>query len=96
MDSDLSKAAQEIDTRLIERESESLGIALDALLVLEKYEPDTARLAIETFEDRNEAALWLTRPVPSLGRRRPWTCLAQGDVDSVRRVLYSIEYGIPP
>lgn len=96
MDPKFMSAAQDISTRLHHIEAEYHGAALGAFLVLEKYDAETARIAVETFNDRDNAALWFSRHVGSLEGKLPWDHLAIGDVNRVQWVLNAISHGLPP
>lgn len=96
MDREFMNAARGINSRLRRLEADHRRVALAAFPVLEKFDPETAKLALETFEDRDKAALWLSDHVGSLRGKTPWECLAAGDVGQVQWVLNAIIYGIPP
>jgi MoaA/NifB/PqqE/SkfB family radical SAM enzyme len=68
-------------------------IAFEGLATLEQENPDLARLALQTFEDRRNTADWLTDPIPALGNVTPWQCISEGNADRVKNVLNAIEYG---
>ena len=95
MDKQFIEAASEISAKLRAIEAEYRGAALGAFLVLEKFDPETTKLALETFSDRNHAAMWFSDHVGSLCGKTPWDYLAIGDVKRVRWVMNAINYGIP-
>ena len=90
-----SKAFQQVNARLRRLEAEYCGTLVGAFAVLEQYDSETAQLALDAMENRDNAALWFGDHVGSLSGRTPWECLAAGDVNQVRRVLNAIVYGLP-
>ena len=96
MDANFLEESKNIVGKLQWLEAEYKAAVLDAFFVLLQSDPHTAKLAIETFNDSDKAAVWFGDHIGSLGGRTPWECLAQGNVEQVRQVLNAIIYGIPP
>lgn len=86
-------AAKLIADQLTELELERQRIASEGLATLEREDPETARLALQIFEDRRKAAEWLTHSVRLLENVTPWRCISEGNVERVRNVLNAIGYG---
>jgi len=93
MSNGLLTAAKLIADQLADLETARLRIADEALVTLEREDPQTASLALQTFEDQRKAADWLTHSVRSLGNLTPWRCISDGKVDKVRNILYAIKHG---
>lgn len=92
---DFPEEARKIVTRLRRLEKEYQRMALDAFSLLERGDRETARLAMETFDNRDDTAAWFAVRVQSLNNKMPWECMAEGDAENVRRILNCIIYGIP-
>ena len=92
---DVVDEARMIVTRLRRLEKKYQRMALDAFSLLERGDRETAKLAIETFDNRDDAAAWFASRVQSLDNKLPWECMAEGDAENVRRILNCIIYGIP-
>ena len=95
MNTEFQEKTQEVVEQLRWIESEYQDVAADAFQFLETHDPETAKLALEAFEDRNAAAGWFGGRVESLGWKTPWECIAEGQTDEVQRILNAIIYGDP-
>lgn len=95
MNMELQEMAKDIASQLQWLESEYQDVAADAFQFLETNDPETAKLALEAFEDRDAAAAWFGDRVESLGWKTPWECMAEGLADEVQRILNAIIYGLP-
>lgn len=62
---------------------------------LEALDPEVAKEAVFVFNDRAEAARWLTSVHPELGNRSPYEELARGHRKEILNVLRRILHGIP-
>lgn len=62
---------------------------------LEALDPEVAQQAVFVFEDRVEAALWLTSLHLALGKRSPYELLARGQRQEVLEALMRFLHGIP-
>lgn len=66
----------------------------ELLQKLEQLDPEVTKEAIYVFDDRGDAATWLTRPNRALGDLSPYRALAQGDrqlvLDELGRILHGI------
>lgn len=64
----------------------------ELLQKLEQLDPEVAKEATYVFDDRDDAATWLTRPNRALGQITPYRALAQGDrqlvLDELGRILH--------
>lgn len=90
----LKGSAAGIVERLADLELERRRIALEAFAALERYDRDTAVLAMAVFEDREVAALWFTRVLPFSGCT-PWHLLAAGESEKVRGILKTVGDSVP-
>ena len=80
------------DADAIQREYGDMLLAL--LNRLEALDPEVAKRTIEVFDDRSDAALWLTRRHPCFGGCVPYQVIASGHRQDVLDVLGRIEYGV--
>jgi hypothetical protein len=94
MSDNLLITAKRIAGELADNESERRRIALDSFAILEREDPEMAKLVLKVFEDRDMAAVWLSDRIRSLGELTSWQCIADGKIEQVRMVLNAIEYGI--
>lgn len=90
----LKKSAAGIVDRIADIELERKHVALEAFAALERYDRDTAVLAMAVFEDREDASLWFTRVLPFSGCT-PWHLLAAGESEKVREILKSVGDSMP-
>lgn len=95
MNTEFQGKTQEVVEQLRWLESEYQDVAADAFQFLETHNPETAKFALEAFEDRDAAAAWFGDRVESLGWKTPWECMAEGLVDEAQRILNAIIYGLP-
>ena len=95
MDNKFQSVARDVNSRFQALEAQYRGMALGAFQILEKYDSETARLAVEAHGEWEQAVLWFTDHIGSLSGKTPWECLAAGDDGQVRWVLNAIIYGIP-
>lgn len=77
----------------LERDREAAEAAI--LRQLERLDPEVAAQAIYVFDDRADAAHWLTRPHPDLDDVTPLRAIAQGQRREVLELLGRILHGIP-
>lgn len=77
----------------LERDREAAEAAI--LMRLERLDPEVAAQAIYVFDDRADAAHWLTRPHPELDDVTPLRALAEGRRREVLDLLGRIFHGIP-
>lgn len=89
----LKQSAAEIAASIASLEAERRRIALEAFRILEQHDRETASLAMAVFDDREDAAVWLTRNLPFAGVT-PWDLLAAGEIEKVRAILNTIPYGM--
>ena len=85
----LKRSAAGIVDRIADIELERKHVALEAFAALERYDRDTATLAMAVFEDREDAALWFTRVLP-FSDCTPWHLLAAGESEKVREILKTV------
>lgn len=85
----LKQSAAEIAAKIANLEDERKRIALEAFRVLEQHDRETASLAMAVFDDREDAAVWLTRTLPFAGVT-PWDLLAAGEIEKVRAILNTV------
>jgi hypothetical protein len=95
MESSLQTAAREASTKLRHLEAEYIATARCAFSVLEKCDPDLAKLSIEALGTRGNASLWFGDRIGSLAGQTPWEALAAGELSQVQWVLNAIIYGLP-
>lgn len=89
----LKQPAAEIAVKIANLEAERRRIAVEAFRILEQYDRETASLAMAVFDDREDAAVWLTRNLPFAGVT-PWDLLAAGEIEKVRAILNTIPDGM--
>lgn len=77
----------------LERDREAVEAAI--LRQLERLDPEVAAQSIYVFDDRADAAHWLTRAHPELDDVTPLRAIAQGQRRDVLDLLGRILYGIP-
>ncbi len=87
MSSEFPDSIATIAASFAEHEGEYKHTALAGFSVLEREDPETAKLAVDVFKGRAAAAGWFGDHVGSLGGRTPWQCVAAGEADKVRNVL---------
>src|SRR5690242_4416654 len=95
VESSLQAAAREVSAKLRSLEAEYTATARCAFSVLEKCDPDLAKLSIEALGTRGSAALWFGDRVGSLAGQTPWEALAAGELSQVHWVLNASMYGLP-
>ena len=91
----VSREAQNIVAQLRSLEVRYARASIKAFSVLEQFDPDTASLALETFDHRRRAARWFGHRNWVLGDKTPWECMAEGGVELVKHELVSIIHGLP-
>ena len=80
------------DVEAIQREYDA---KLSAILNrLEALDPEVAKRAIEVFDDRRNAAIWLAAPRPCFLGLTPYQVISGGKRQDVLGVLGRIEHGI--
>ena len=62
---------------------------------LREIDPEVTERAVYVFDDQTDAAIWLTKPVITLGGITPLQTLAEGRREDVLRVLNELFYGLP-
>ena len=90
----LKDSAANVVNRIADIELERKHVALEAFAALERYDRDTAVLAMAVFEDREDAAMWFTRVLPFSGCT-PWHLLAAGESAKVREILKTVGDPVP-
>lgn len=90
MDNEFLSAAHGVSRRLDRLAAEYRVTAAGAFLVLAKFDPETAKLAVTIHDDDQEAAaLWFASHLDVLNGSTPWEYIAVGDVMQVRWLLRS-------
>lgn len=89
----LRQSAAVIVADLADLEAQRGRIALEAFRVLERYDRETASLAMAVFDDREEAANWFVRNLP-FSDVMPWELLAEGEAEKVRALLGTVSDGV--
>ena len=80
------------DARYLEQEREA---QLERLLQrLKRLDPEGAKRTVRVFDDRGDAALWLTTANRGLADLTPYQALAQGKRQDILDTLWRIEYGV--
>lgn len=95
MDTALLDMAKEITAKLTQLQEARRRIGHEGISVLQRLDPETAKLAQDILDDPENIADWFTEEVESLGWRTPWQCIAEGEREEVQRILNAIAHGLP-